>query len=149
MTLVSRILNQQWKGITMKIRLRARVKTLNVTDNGLILKLDPTERYEYDGKTVFAVTRLEGRNANATGDDVGKCVFGEALREVTYYKCGEPLQVVVCHEGGQTDENEKKCKKITGAAFANVIPSLTSREATFTLELDGNSLIVNEIEFHF
>lgn len=133
----------------MKIKLRARVKALNVTDTGLILKLDPTERYEYDGQTVFAVTRLEGRNANATGNDVGKCVFGEALREVTYYKCGEPLQVVVCHEGGQADEKKKKCKKITGAAFADVIPSLASREATFTLELNDNSWIVKEIEFHF
>lgn len=135
----------------MKIKLRARVKALNVTDTGLILKLDPTERYESDGKTVFAVTRLEGRNANATGNDVGKCVFGEALREVTYYEYGEPLQVAVCHEVCQADKKEKECKKITGAAFANVIPSLASREATFALEWEAKSKswIVKEIEFHF
>lgn len=135
----------------MKIKLRARVKALNVTDTGLILKLDPTERYESDGKTVFAVTRLDENSDKGSNDGIDKDGFGEALREVTYYEYGEPLQVAVCHEVCQADKKEKECKKITGAAFANVILSLASREATFALEWEAKSKswIVKEIEFHF
>lgn len=123
----------------MKIKLRARVKTLNVTGNSLILKLDPTERYESDGKTVFAVTRLDENSGTESNDGIDKDGFGEALREVTYY------------EYGKVRESGVKCTTVSGAAFKNVIPSLASREATFALEWEAKSKswIVKEIEFHF
>ena len=122
----------------MKIKLRARVKALNVTDTGLILKLDPTERYESDGKTVFAVTRLDENSGTESNDGIDKDGFGEALREVTYYEYGE------------VSESGVECT-VSGDAFKNVIPSLASREATFALEWEAKSKswIVKEIEFHF
>lgn len=120
----------------MKIKLRARVKALNVTDTGLILKLDPTERYESDGKTVFAVTRLDENSGTGANGGIDKDGFGEALCEVTYYEYGE------------VSESGVKCK-VTGTAFANVIPLLASGEATFTLKGCVKPLRVTKIEFHW